>query len=224
MSVIVASFKQPTPPAQADLDEVKALARKAALFLGSHTRTTVVVKQVSVCAFGAFVPGYGSFRLGVVVGSYSKLRGMPIGGDPVEWAKMRDAAPREFRVEVVADVEWLKESVARDHRRVRWGYTDPEFKTVHQALCWIEANCLKAPVARVPAKEIAEWEKKTITVGVGSENERKMTLFKAVTVYGPMYSYGITPEVLVENHGIALQEAKLISDCVLKHLPKRKSS
>jgi hypothetical protein len=219
--VIVANFKQPLAPEQADLDEVKALARKAAIILGRYTGTTVLVKQVSVSAFGAFVPGHGSFRLGIVVGSYSKVRGMPIGGDPREWAKMRDAAPRELRVEVVADVEWL-----RDHELATTGdtgeeYTDPEFKTVREAADWVEKNCLKVPVARVSQKEIAKWDSTTITVAVGCEDERKMTLLEAVKVYGSLYRYEISLEVLEANHGIAAGDAKLIVTAVMKNLPRK---
>jgi hypothetical protein len=221
MSVISVNFKQPTAPASVNLAELKALAQKAAVYLGRYTGKPVKVEQVSATAFGAYVQGY-VLRLGIVVGSYSTVKGMPVGEDALKWTAKREAAPREIIYEVNVMVEWLRDQSLATEGDFGREYANPEFKKVEDAAAWIIESCHKAPVSRISAKEVEEWKTKKVTVGIGTDKERTIPLAEAATIYGQVYRYEITAEAIATNHGISKKDALIIFAAVSKVLPKRK--
>ena len=221
MPVIAVDFSRLSTTAPEDLTQIKALIRQAAIGLYGHVKKPIDIAQVHPSAFGAFVGGT-VYRMGIVIGMYPTLRGRPDDEDVLVWAARRDAAPREIRYEVFAEVEWL-----RDHMLVNGGdfgreHADPEFPSLEETVAWVVKNCFKAPVLRITSEELDEWERKVVIASAGTEKERKLSLKEAVRAYGPVYRYEISPETLAENHGFSLRHARTICEAVLKILPRRR--
>ena len=210
--VIPVVFQSHQPATMTDVKKVVALAEKAAELLRA-VGYIVTVKRVMTRTASATVED--TYRLIVTVGIYSSLGLRPWTEDVATWREKQRQAAVEIRVDVTADVEWLKDQTIATFGHFGAEYANVDVATVEEAVAWVGKHCRDRPVERVTAKELRIWEGTMVRV----ENA-PMTLLAAVRRFGPLFGHKINAVQLIEDFEVSAKNAQEIVRAVRKILPK----
>jgi hypothetical protein len=208
-------------PAAEWADRVLDLGRKAARALVKHSGTPAELHRTEGEIYATSVVK-DTFRLEITVGAYSTLRHRPLDVDIHEWRAMRAAAPRELVLEVVAEVEWLRDQTLAKEGNFGNEHACVEFSSLDAAVTWVQKNCMTKSVPRAAAAELAAWGKVTVSVGKSNIGRAsKVTLVDAIKIYGPLYKADVSADVLVQKHGVPRGDAEKIADAIKRIAPRK---
>lgn len=220
MNVISVRF---APPALSqDMGLLRSLTREAGAMLVCHTGLASRIRfdgRVGCASVD------GNYRLGIFVGEYPTLRRRPLEEDIHAWIARRDASPKEIRVDVLADPEWLSDGGLATEGSFKHEFANPEFLSLSAAVAWIHTNCFASPVPRTTSEDHLLWEKQVVFMPdeQSSTRESAVTVREAAKHYGVLYGYSISEKLLRTNHDISREDAKLIVAAVMKILPRKKT-